>query len=222
MPANIRSPAPSDALHRPHATSALRVSAFSVAWTVVSSSLAIALGVRSDTAVLVAFGAIGVVDAVGSLALVYHFAHSLRHDQFSEKLEALAHRVVLTGLFLVGCAAVLGGLVRLMIAERSGGSNAALAFAAVSFVALIVFSRQKQRVARRISSNALLSDGHLSAVGAMQAGVALAGIAISRWLGWYWADAAATILIGGVAIWLAVSTWRAEHARPGTPARPSN
>jgi divalent metal cation (Fe/Co/Zn/Cd) transporter len=208
-------PTPSDGFHRPHVNSALLVSALSVAWTVVSSSLAVTIGVRTHTAVLVAFGAIGIVDAIGSVALAYHFQHGLRHDRLSDELEKLAHRVVLVGLFSVGCASVLGGLVRLAIAQTSEPSNQGVALAAISGVALIALSARKQQVARRIASKALLSDGHLSAVGATQAAVTLTGTAMAGWLGWYWADAAATTLVGSVAIWVSVSTWRTEHAKRG-------
>ncbi len=210
-------PGRSEGLHRPHVNSALVVSALSVAWTVTASSLAVTIGVRGHTAVLVAFGAIGIIDAIGSLALVYHFHHGLRHDRLSDKLERLAHRVVLVGLFSVGCASVLGGLVRLAVAQTSDPSDTGVALAAISVVALIALSTRKQQVARRISSKALLSDGHLSAVGAMQAAVTLAGTAVAGWLGWHWADAATTTLVGSVAAWVAVSTWRTEQARTSVP-----
>ncbi len=200
-----------DGLHRPHVNSALRISTLSVAWTVVSSTLAVAIGIRSHTAVLVAFGAVGIVDAVASVTLAYHFHHGLRDDQLSERLEKLAHRVVLVGLFSVGCAAVLGGLIRLVIVQSGGASNAGVVLAAVSLVGLVALSARKQQIARRISSNALLSDGHLSAAGATLAAVTLTGTATARWLGWHWADAVATILVGIIAIWLAISTWRSEH-----------
>ena len=48
-----------------HARSAFVVSLVSVVWTVGSGGAAIALGVASRSAVLVAFGAIGFVDAAG-------------------------------------------------------------------------------------------------------------------------------------------------------------
>jgi divalent metal cation (Fe/Co/Zn/Cd) transporter len=180
---------------RAHVSAALRISVQSVVWTVASSSVAIVLGIQSHTAVLVAFGAIGFVDAIGSIALAYHFRHGLRHDQLSADLEALAHRVVLVGLFAVGCAAIAGGVARLAIKQSSEASNAGVVLAAVSFVALVFLSRRKQSIARRVSSNALLSDGHLSAIGAMQAAVTLAGTAATRFVGWQWADAAATTVV---------------------------
>lgn len=191
--------------------SALTVSVQSVVWTFISSSLAVTLGIRSNTAVLVAFGAIGFVDAIASVALAYHFHHGLRHDELSERLEKFSHGIVLIGLLFVGCAAVIGGVLRLCFPQTSDTSAIEVALAATSFVALVGLSLRKQRVARRIESAALLSDGHLSAVGAVQAAVTLAGLAITRSLGWHWADAVATVVVGCVASWLAISTWRSEH-----------
>lgn len=206
-------PGMSDGMNRPHVNAALRISMLSVIWTLVSSVLAVIIGIGSRTTVLVAFGAVGIVDAIGSATLTYHFLHGLRHNELSDTLESLAHRVVLVGLLLVGGAAVLGGAIRWAVVRSSGSSDAGVVLAAVSFVALLVLSGRKQQVARRISSSALRSDGHLSAVGAMLAAVTLAGTVVERWLGWHWADAAATIVLGVVAVWLAMSTWRGEHSK---------
>jgi divalent metal cation (Fe/Co/Zn/Cd) transporter len=200
-------------MNRPHVNAALRVSMLSVAWTFASSVLAVIIGIRANTTVLVAFGAVGIVDAIGSATLTYHFLHGLRHNQLSETLESLAHRVVLVGLLVVGSAAVLGGSIRLAVVRSSGSSDSGMVLAAVSLVVLLVLSGRKQQIARRISSNALRSDGHLSAVGAMLAAVTLTGTVVERWLGWHSADAAATIVLGAVAVWLAISTWRGEHSR---------
>jgi divalent metal cation (Fe/Co/Zn/Cd) transporter len=186
------------------------VSAQSAVWSVVASIVSIGLGLHSHTSVLVAFGAIGFVDAIGSIALVYHFHHGLRHDRLSERLESLAHRIVLVGLFVVGSAAVIGGVVRLFAGGSSEASDAGVIVAAVSLVVLTILSARKQMLARRVSSNALRSDGHLSAIGAMQAAITMLGTAATRWLDWSWADAAATAVVGCVAATLAVVTWRAE------------
>jgi len=194
----------------PSVTSALRVSLFSVAWTVVASTLAVAIGIRSHAAVLVAFGAIGVVDAIGSVALVHHFRRSLRDGEVADEFERIVHRIVLAGLFTVGGASVVVGVVRLALGAGSDASHAGVALAATSLVALSALSLRKQQIAGRISSGALRSDGHLSGVGAMQAAVALAGTGLAAAVGWHWADAAATALVGSVAIGLAVSTWKSE------------
>lgn len=50
-----------------------RVSAGSAGWTLITSAAAVTFGVISGSAVLVALGSIGFVDAVGSAALAFHF-----------------------------------------------------------------------------------------------------------------------------------------------------
>ena len=214
MTEESRVPQRTDGFHRPHVQSAFTLSVQSVVWTVMSSSLAVTFGIRSNTAVLVAFGAIGIVDAIGSVALANHFHHGLHDDELSERLEKLAHRVVLLGLLVVGSSAIIGGVYRLRFPQTSDTSALEVALAATSLVALVVLSVRKQKAARRIDSAALLSDGHLSAMGAAQAAVTLAAIAITSSLGWHWADAVATVVVGGVASWLAVTTWRSERRQP--------
>jgi divalent metal cation (Fe/Co/Zn/Cd) transporter len=192
---------------RQHAASALTVSVQSVVWTVLSSAAAITFGLEANSAVLVAFGLIGCVDALGSVALVHHFRHGLRNDELSDRLEALAHTVVLVGLTLVGTAAIVGGSVRLAAHQAGEDSVGAAVLAGISLIALMLLSARKRQVAHRVSSGALLSDAHLSGVGAAQAAVALLGTAATRWFGWHSADATATVVVGCVAVGVAARTW---------------
>jgi divalent metal cation (Fe/Co/Zn/Cd) transporter len=194
--------------------SAWLVSFVSVVWTVGASIVAIGLGATGNSAVLVAFGAIGFVDALGSVALVYHFRHALRHDELSERLEQIAHRVVVTGLFVVGAGAVIVGIVRLLTGSVGESTNAGTALAAISLVALVALSARKQHLARRVGSDALLADGRLSGVGAMQAGVTLFGTAAARGLGWDWADALAASVVGFVAIGVAIDALTRQQREP--------
>ena len=193
-----------DHSHRRHVNAGFVVSIQSVAWTLVSSSLAVLIGIRSGTAVLVAFGAVGAVDAVGSAALAYHFHHGLRHDRLSDELEHLAHRVVLIGLLVVGIAAVVSGAAKAFQATHHDASAAGAVLAAVSLIALSGLALRKQVVARRVGSRALMSDSHLSVTGAALAAITLLGIAASRWFDWQWADGAATAMVGAGAAVLAM------------------
>jgi divalent metal cation (Fe/Co/Zn/Cd) transporter len=188
---------------------AFLVSLVSVVWTVAAGGLAIALGAISHSAVLGAFGAIGLVDAAGSVALVYHFHHAIRHDALAEHLERLAHRVVVAGLFLVGLGAVVVGSVRVATGAQADESFVGTLLAAVSLVVLTVLSTRKQRIARRVGSPALLADGRLSAVGAAQAAVALFGT-LARGFGWTSADAIAATVVGLVAMTTAIVTRRQD------------
>lgn len=202
-----KSPIETNGLQRADANAARWVSVQSVVWTVAASAVSIALGIGANSAVLVAFGCIGLVDAVGSIALAYHFHHTVRLDRFSDEFERLAHRVVLIGLASVGLTAIATGIVRLSMGESGGASPGAMVVAAASLVALTLLSTRKRSIARRVSSAALLSDAHLSAVGAAQAAVALVGTAATQALGWWWSDSVATTVVGCVAVILAARSW---------------
>jgi divalent metal cation (Fe/Co/Zn/Cd) transporter len=76
--------------------------------------------------------------------------------------------------------------------------------ASVSLVGLTVLSTTKVRLARAIPSAALRADGFLSGIGAAQALVVLAGIVAARLLSWRWADDAAALTVGLVAVTIAV------------------
>jgi divalent metal cation (Fe/Co/Zn/Cd) transporter len=198
-------------VHRAHLNAGFRVSVLSVVFTLATSVAAMALGIATSTIVLVAFGAIGLLDAIGSVALAYHFKHGLRHEQLSEELERVAHRIVLVGLLVVGASAVVAGVTRLALGQSSSATAAGTALAAVSLLILATFALRKTVVARRIGSAALRSDGHLSAIGAAQAAIAVAGAAAAEWFGWSSADAFATTVVGVVAVAVSGRAWL-KHA----------
>jgi divalent metal cation (Fe/Co/Zn/Cd) transporter len=179
----------------------------SLAWTVVSGSAAVAIGLTAQSVALVAFGSVGFVDGAGSGALAHHFHHAIRHDAPAERLERFAHRVVAIGLVIVGGAAIVVGALRVVDESSSDTTVVGVVLAAASFVVLLVLARAKHVVAPRVASPALRSDGHLSAMGAAQAAVACAGVAATA-AGVSWADPAAGSVLGVAMSVVGVRSWR--------------
>ena len=189
---------------------AWRISIFSVAWTVAAGSAAIALGIAQEVAVLVAIGSVGLVDAIGSAALAYHFHHGLQHDALADHLERLAHRVVIIGLVAAGAGAVVLGGVRLLGGHSARSSVLATALTAVSLLVLVILARVKRRLAALVGSTALRSDGNLSAAGAAQSAVAILGV-LATSAGRWWADPVATVAVGVLTVAIGVRAGRGEH-----------
>jgi len=179
---------------------ARRVSEIAVVWTLAASTLAIVLGIVDASVALLAFGAVGCVDAAGSIALVHHFRHAQKHAELEDRFERRAHTIVAFGLLSVGTAAIVVGIVKL--GDSSDASVAAIVLAAVSLVVLSALSARKVWVGRRVPSAALVADGHLSMVGALQALVTLAGVLVPS------IDATAAIVVGAIAVGLGVKARR--------------
>ncbi len=184
------------------------VSAQSMVWTLVASALAVVLGLSDGAGVLVAFGAIGLVDLVGSAALVLHFAHALRHAAISDRLERMTHRVVACGLAVVGMGTIAVDGGRLLVGRAGHGSVLGVGLAAVSVVALTVLSRRKRAISRRLPSPALEADSRVTAIGAALGAITVVGTFATEQLGWHQADAIAAVIVGAGALALGVASIR--------------
>lgn len=204
MSISARQPISADLLQK-----GLRVSALSIAWTVVASTISVVLGLMNDSLVLIAFGFTGLFDAAGSIALVVHFRHGIKHDTFSDAHERVALIVVTVGLIVVALATAAGSIHRLVWGGESGESRVGLAVACASIVALGILSAVKRSTGAAIPSNALHADGLLSLVGALLAAVTVAG-SVATHRGINWADPVAALFIAAGALTTVVLIHRGE------------
>jgi len=171
-------------------------------------------GSGAGSLVLVSFGAAGLLDAVGSAMLVVHFRHALRHEEFSQRHERLALRLVTGGLIAVGSLTAIESGRRLLQGVHPRTVAGGVALAGTSALVLGLLSQRKRRIAGHIPSRALLADGWLSAVGALLAAVTVAGTGLTAAFGWWWADPAAAAFVALGAVSIAAVMARAEADYP--------
>ena len=183
--------------------SGVLVSTVSIGWTVAASSVAIGAGVSAPSLVLIAFGCTGLLDAAGSVALVVHFRHALRHETFSERHEHVAFLVVTGGLVVVALATAVESMTRLLTKTHGEQTLLGVGVASVSVVVLALLARRKVALGRAIPSQALFADGLLSTTGAVLAVVTVFGTLLSA-LGWWWADPVAALVVAAGALAVAV------------------
>ena len=191
--------------------SGMRVSIMSVAWTVSTSSAAIAAGITSRALVLIVFGLTGLLDAAGSITLALHFRHVLRHEAVSEGRERLALHVVSAGLIGIAVFTTIESTRRLVGHARVHPTPFGLAVAGASIVALTALTMRKRVVAARVRSRALKADSWLSATGAALGAVALAGAALASRPHLAWIDPVTALIVGCAAGAVGVGALRKEE-----------
>lgn len=189
--------------------SGLQLSVLSILWTVAASTISIVAGVRAGSLVLVAFGCTGFLDAAGSVALVVHFRHALRHEAFSKRHERVAFLVVNSGLVVVAVSTLSDTVVRLATHAQGHKSIVGIVVASASTAVLAVLARRKIDLGREIPSQALFADGMLSTTGAVLAIVTVLGT-LSAAFGWWWADPGAALCVAVGALAVAVILERQE------------
>jgi divalent metal cation (Fe/Co/Zn/Cd) transporter len=196
---------PLDALPR-----ALWWSIASVAWTVCGSTAAIVSGVAVGSLLLVVFGAVGLLDAVGSIVLIEHFRHALHHETISEERERRALLAIASGMAVIAVATTIESSHRLVSRNTGEFSAVGTAVAAASIVALAILGAGKLRIGARIDSRALVADGHVSMMGSVLAVCTCVGTIATSALDWWWLDPAASLVVAFVAVGVAASHLRAE------------
>lgn len=198
---------------RLHMRRGLRVSLASIAWALTASAAEIFLGVTHRVLTILVFGIAGALDAAGSVTLVVHFRHALRHDELTERHERRATLVVSSGLVALGVLTLLESTRRLVTHEAGGETALGAAIAAASLVLLPVLAFAKQSAGRQLDSTALVADGWLSLSGAVLAAIALASASVSSHAGLWWVDPSAAAVIAVVAGIYGVFVLAGEQSR---------
>jgi divalent metal cation (Fe/Co/Zn/Cd) transporter len=174
---------------------AVRVSWFSVVWSIVVGVAALVSGFAAGSLALIGFGLDSVIDSSASVVLVWRFRVEGLRPHHAERVERVAARAVGITLIVIALYIVAGSAHSLATGSSPETSALGITLAAISVVVLPGVAVWKVRLAGRLSSRALRGDGMLTGAGAVLALVTLLAIVVDNTFGWWWSDAVAAILI---------------------------
>lgn len=169
----------------------------------IGSSMIVALvagvtGIRTGSIVLIAFGLVSIIGLVMAGMLLLRLRNELQ-GQKSKEAYTRTERMV---LFIVGVAFFLLALYimnesgsRLYYREKPETSTIGLVLSVLSFVSMPILAVMKFRTARGLESRALRIDARETAVCAYFALTLFLGMSLHAWLGWWWADSVAALLM---------------------------
>lgn len=169
-----------------------RLQYLTIAWNCAECLVALVAGFLAGSVALVGFGFDSAIEVTSSLAAVWR----LRADGAREAIiERRALRVI-GACFLLLAAYVLydaaESLVRRVPPERSVPG---LVIAALSLAVMPLLARAKRRVAARVGSGALEAETRQTEICAWLSAILLAGLGLNAWLGWWWADPLAGLVM---------------------------
>ncbi|HWN92020.1 MAG TPA: cation transporter, partial [Verrucomicrobiae bacterium] len=85
-----------------------------------------------------------------------------------------------------------------------------LVLATLSLIVMPMLVRYKRRIATRLGSGALEAEARQTRVCAFLSAILLAGLALNAWLGWWWADPVAGLVMVPLIAW---EGWQAITGR---------
>lgn len=151
-------------------------------------------GILAGSVALVGFGIDSVIEVTASLAAQWRLRSDLDTDR-REHVEVQTMRIV-GGCFLGLALYVLYDAAHTLWQRQAPeASPLGIAILALSVIVMPLLARSKKSVARALSSGALQAEARQTSLCAYLSVIGLVGVALNAWIGWWWADPVAALVM---------------------------
>ena len=184
-------------------TRGIRVEIASLVYNIIEVVVSVTVGLLTGSAALVSWGLDSTVEATSAATLIWR----LKGEKDGAGKRTVLHRKKVA-LYVVACAfwivvaAILYEAVSAFISQKAPGFNWwGIASLGASLVANPFLAWGKYRYGKRLDAPALKYDAKDTMICQYQTIVVLAGIGLTQWMGWWWADPVAALLIVPYVAW---------------------
>ena len=170
---------------------------FSIGYNIVEGVIAVLAGWLAGSVALVGFGLDSTIETTSAIIVLFRLLAEYR-GQDKERLEATerrATRAVGVTLFALAGYILFQSARTLIRQEAPQESLVGIVLAALSLLLMPFLVIGKRRVGRAISSRALLADAQETLVCTYLSFTLLLGLVLNAWLGWWWADPVAALIM---------------------------
>lgn len=188
----------------------LRLEYFSLAWNLLETLVGMAAGIAAGSVALVGFALDSIVESSSAAVLIWRLRNEDSPRWDVESIERRAVRLVALAFAALACYVGIDAVLALAQQDRPEESTLGIVLAVVSLVVMPVLAARKRRVARELDSRAMHADSNQTALCTYISGVLLFGLAANAWLGWWWADPVAGLVIAGLAAREGRELWTTE------------
>ena len=172
----------------------LRLNYFGIGYNVLEALVAVSVGFVAGSVALVGFGFDSVIEVTASGAAQWRLRSDL-HLHHRERVERLTARIIGWSFLALALYVTVDSVGALVHRDEPERSLAGLVLLALSALVMPVLARAKRRVARALESGALEADAMQTSLCAYLSIIALAGVALNAFVGWWWADPVAALVM---------------------------
>lgn len=187
-----------------------------VAWNVGEAVVTIALGSIAGSLALISFGTVSVIEVFASSVVVWHLKTPDDADHAART--GLALRLIAGAFALLSLALITAAINDLASGRRAGESPWGIAYLAVTAVVMFGLARSKRKTATQLGSDPLASEATVTFLDGILSATTLVGLALNAYIGWWWADPVAGLLVAVAASNEARETWEESKLLAREPA----
>lgn len=181
-----------------------------IGWNVGEAVLTITLGSLAGSVALLGFGTVSVVEVFASSVVVWHLRRGGREDQSTITKNAL--RLIAVSFLVLAGALIVVATNDLVRGRQAEGSPWGIAYLSLTALVMFGLASMKRRTAEQVGSEPLKTEATVTFLDGILSVTTLVGLALNAYLGWWWADPVAGVLVGVAAVNEARETWEESHA----------
>ncbi len=166
-----------------------------ITWNLLEVGVTIGLGLAARSLALVAFGLDSMIEVFASLVVLWHMAESVGGAHRDNRAQTL----VGWAFALLSVSMVATGLRSLVLGLEPGSSVWGMAYLGATAVVMFVLAAWKRSIGHALDSGPFLAEARLTFLDGWLAVSILVALGLNHALGWWWADALAAVLVGGIA-----------------------
>jgi divalent metal cation (Fe/Co/Zn/Cd) transporter len=170
----------------------LRLNYITIAYNTLEALVSLAAGLVAGSVALIGFGVDSAIEVTASIAAQWRLRSDLDPER-RERVERATYRVI-GGSFLVLAAYItVESVTTLWQREAPEPTIVGLIILVMSVLVMPILAGAKRRVAHLLASRALEADAMQTSICAYLSVIALLGVALNTFLGWWWADPLAAL-----------------------------
>jgi divalent metal cation (Fe/Co/Zn/Cd) transporter len=171
-----------------------RLEYFTIGWNSIEALAALITGLLAGSIALVGFGLDSVIEVVSGAALLWRLHRDVDAQQ-REKAERFALSIVGSSFLALAAYITVDSLRSLFLRKSPEHSLMGIVVAIAAMVVMPVLGHAKRDVARQLGSAALHSDARQADFCMYLSAILLGGLVLNIWLGWWWADPLAALIM---------------------------
>lgn len=179
--------------------------AATIAYNVIEAIVALTAGTIAGSTALIGFGLDSIIEVSSATAVAWQFSAA---DH--KKREKTALRIIAVSFFALAAYVSFESIQALLTGHRPGHSGVGMVLAAVSLAVMPTLSYAQRRAGREIGSRSAVADSKQTLLCTYLSAVLLLGLAANAYLGWWWADSLAALVIAAVAVKEGRDAWRGD------------
>jgi divalent metal cation (Fe/Co/Zn/Cd) transporter len=180
-----------------------RLEYVTMTWMVAEAVVAITAGLLAASIALVGFGLDSVIELISATIVIWQ----LRGEIAGQDRQTRALRLIGVTFFALAAYLTVDSIRDLATQAQPRQSIPGLTVTAAALIVMPALAVAKRRTGKALGNRTLIADSAETAFCAYTSAAALLGVGLNTWLGWWWADPAAALIIAALAVREGIECW---------------